>query len=68
MESMDISWNHAEFEVYFPDVGAVVAGHGGGRKLSWLDGINTTIYYNKVPIVTNAVTFNSSIPTVSVTH
>ena len=24
-----------------------VAGHGGGRKLSCIDGINTTIYYRK---------------------
>ena len=25
----------------------LVAGHGGGRKLSCIDGINTTIYYTK---------------------
>ena len=27
--------------------GEDVAGHGGGRKLSCIDGINTTIYYRK---------------------
>ena len=26
---------------------ATVAGHGGGRKLRCIDGINTTIYYKK---------------------
>jgi len=29
-----------------------VGGHGGGRKLSYIDVINTTIYYRKFPTVT----------------
>ena len=28
--------------------GRPVAGQSGGRKLSWIDGINTTIYYMKI--------------------
>ena len=27
--------------------GIGVAGQDGGRKLGWIDGINTTIYYKK---------------------
>jgi hypothetical protein len=30
----------------------VVAGQDGGRKLKCTDGINTTIYYKRVPTVT----------------
>ena len=36
-----------------------VAGHGGGRKLSCIDGIDTTIYNTKIVLtVTNTATFN----------
>ena len=48
--------------MYLPSplqVVSLVAGHGGGRKLSCIDGINTTIYYKKVPMVTNTATFNT---------
>ena len=36
-----------------------VAGQDGGRKLRCIDGINTTIYYKKIPTVTNTATFNT---------